>query len=461
MRKHRLRTVVALAAAVLAAATGARSQPDPEGRSDDPRPAVRAGMLFVEPVEFPVDSTPNARLDVLYRVDQSFFVATRDGDRSQSAEPLSREGEMVLEVADDRGVTLARQIRRFFAGAAPADSLAPSSFFSGVASFRIPRGPFSIVTELTDLRSTRRFVDRQPGPRPPPIADIRRFSSPVFVEWSSTTPRPDTLQPLNYGGNLLFGRQAALWALLDAPPTQGTGSLAFTFSIIELNRQDSAFRIRDTTVIPVMFRRPAPEAHTVDQRVVYTFPASGADSLTSLLVPIPSEQLPLRRFRLIGRLTMGDRTFPLVRTFAMVWPDMPLSLRNVDSAIEALRPITTEALRDSLLEGEFEEQRDKLEAWWARRDPTPGTAYNEVMTQYYRRVDHALRSFATLRSPDGTRTDRGRIYIRYGPPTRAERTLDPVQGFRERWIYEGSKREFIFRDERRSGDYELVEGGGR
>ena len=60
------------------------------------------------------------------------------------------------------------------------------------------------------------------------------------------------------------------------------------------------------------------------------------------------------------------------------------------------------------------ERQHFVEQFWARRDPTPGTAENEFKQEHYRRIAFANDHFAeNLR---GWKTDRGRIYIKYGPP---------------------------------------------
>ncbi|MEK9139207.1 MAG: GWxTD domain-containing protein, partial [Bacteroidota bacterium] len=128
----------------------------------------------------------------------------------------------------------------------------------------------------------------------------------------------------------------------------------------------------------------------------------------------------------------------------------------IDYAINALKYITTEEQRDSLRKGDLEGRRDKLEAFWKRRDNTPETAFNEVMVEYYRRVDHASRTFGTLRDPDGFKSDRGKVHILYGPPTRTERTLSPSAGYQEIWIYENLNKKFIFADQTKTGNYILI-----
>jgi GWxTD domain-containing protein len=52
--------------------------------------------------------------------------------------------------------------------------------------------------------------------------------------------------------------------------------------------------------------------------------------------------------------------------------------------------------------------------FWERRDPTPGTPENEFKEEHYRRVAYANAQFAS--KTEGALTDRGAVYIKYGPP---------------------------------------------
>src|SRR3989442_14627633 len=70
-------------------------------------------------------------------------------------------------------------------------------------------------------------------------------------------------------------------------------------------------------------------------------------------------------------------------------------------------------------------KRDFLRRFWAKRDPTPGTAVNELQVDFYSRIKEANRRFREGGPPEipGCRTDRGRTLIKYGPPQ--ERTQRP------------------------------------
>jgi GWxTD domain-containing protein len=60
-----------------------------------------------------------------------------------------------------------------------------------------------------------------------------------------------------------------------------------------------------------------------------------------------------------------------------------------------------------------------VEQFWLRRDPTPDTVENEFKEEHYRRIAFANQHFASDRM-QGSSTDRGRIYITYGPPDEIE-----------------------------------------
>ncbi|MGH9578813.1 MAG: GWxTD domain-containing protein, partial [Terriglobales bacterium] len=62
-----------------------------------------------------------------------------------------------------------------------------------------------------------------------------------------------------------------------------------------------------------------------------------------------------------------------------------------------------------------DEERDQfIEQFWLRRDPTPDTVENEYKEEHYRRLAYANEHFQAGRA--GFRTDRGRIYVMFGPP---------------------------------------------
>lgn len=176
---------------------------------------------------------------------------------------------------------------------------------------------------------------------------------------------------------------------------------------------------------------------------------------------IGSERIDLAigRYGLVTRLTTTSGTAADTTLFEVRWIDRPLSLIDPSYAISALRPIATdEELSELRSAGDDEEKRRALDAWWSDQDPTPGTLFNERMATYYERVDYAYFNFATIGRQDGAASDRGKIYILYGPPTDVDRRLDPEGPPQEVWTYRNRVgRRFVFTDREESGAYRLIE----
>jgi GWxTD domain-containing protein len=103
------------------------------------------------------------------------------------------------------------------------------------------------------------------------------------------------------------------------------------------------------------------------------------------------------------------------------------------------------------------------EVFWQRRDPTPGTPINEFKIKHYERFRYSNEAFSTFRSPtarkNGWRSDRGRVYIEYGPPDDIEHhqsSLDELPW--SQWFYNDVQGGvfFIFLDDSGYGNYRLI-----
>jgi GWxTD domain-containing protein len=80
-----------------------------------------------------------------------------------------------------------------------------------------------------------------------------------------------------------------------------------------------------------------------------------------------------------------------------------------------------------------DEREQFIEQFWMRRDPSPDSSENEFKEEHYRRIAYTNERFAS--GIPGWKTDRGRIYITYGPPD--ENESHPSGGSYERPYEEG------------------------
>jgi GWxTD domain-containing protein len=117
--------------------------------------------------------------------------------------------------------------------------------------------------------------------------------------------------------------------------------------------------------------------------------------------------------------------------------------------------IITPEERQAFLRLQTNEEREQfIEQFWLRRDPTPDTPENEFKEEHYRRIAYANEHFAS--GLPGWKTDRGRIYIAWGPPDEIE--SHPTGGSYERPFEEGGGTTSTFPFEK--WRYRYLEGMG-
>jgi GWxTD domain-containing protein len=99
-----------------------------------------------------------------------------------------------------------------------------------------------------------------------------------------------------------------------------------------------------------------------------------------------------------------------------------------------VRWIISDEERKAFMNLSNDEERDKfIEAFWDRRNPNPDSEDNEFKDEHYRRIEYANEHFAA--GVQGWRTDRGRIYIVFGPADEVE--SHPSGGTYQRPMEEG------------------------
>jgi GWxTD domain-containing protein len=151
-----------------------------------------------------------------------------------------------------------------------------------------------------------------------------------------------------------------------------------------------------------------------------------------------------------------------------------LSAEDINWLKKDVAYIITDEERKAFMHLSNEEEREQfIESFWDRRNPNPDSEDNEFKDEHYRRIEYANEHFPA--GKPGWMTDRGRIYIVYGPPDEIEshpsggsynRPLEegggntstyPFEDWRYRYI-EGIGQEVIieFVDDCMCGNYEMT-----
>ncbi len=122
---------------------------------------------------------------------------------------------------------------------------------------------------------------------------------------------------------------------------------------------------------------------------------------------------------------------------------------------EDARWIITDQERKAFLSLSNDEERDNfIEQFWRRRNPDPASPDNSFREEHYRRIAYANEHFAA--GEPGWMTDRGHMYIAYGPPDSID--AHPSGGLYNRPMTEGGGTTQAFPFE--TWHYRHIEGVG-
>ena len=81
---------------------------------------------------------------------------------------------------------------------------------------------------------------------------------------------------------------------------------------------------------------------------------------------------------------------------------------------------------------------------------------NELMVEYYNRINHANREFSNF-NEGGWLSDRGRILVKFGQPDDIERHPFEIDTYPyEIWRFYSLRKIFIFADRTGFGDFRLL-----
>lgn len=171
-----------------------------------------------------------------------------------------------------------------------------------------------------------------------------------------------------------------------------------------------------------------------------------------LRVPVLASRFPNQPMRI--ELKTDGASDPLAqRVLQSKWVDIPTSLLNVSVAIDMMEAILDKEEYRRVRRLNTNEKEKYFREYWNPKDPSPGTEYNELMVEYYRRVDLAYERFSSATTP-GYASDQGKTFILMGEPDRITRRFPPDQPALEIWEY--GDRQMIFQATSGFGDFQLV-----
>jgi GWxTD domain-containing protein len=448
MGKKSILKILALSSIVLLFGSTCIAQERREGRQPPSRP-----LGFFEPLRFISSDTSTCRVDINFKIPKKFFVFVRS---TNEANEFTARTEITAEIITPNKLSVAREIlRREIHQKGGAEELSDQEgSVQGNFTFFVAPGEYRVLFEVDDLESERKMAFPTPElslkkitPASPGFSDILTVER---TEWR----RDSTLKvfPVNLGGDVEFGKDFSVF-FQSAGLGDSTDVVRFTvYKVDERMKRTDLFS--DSAVSSPKLADTEPTQNEEDSLLSYSLKKiPGVAGIKTYLFPLRADTLKPGKY---GLEVKGERNSVTRKLFEVRWMGMPRTLANVEVANEALELLMTEKEFEEFMSRSPEEKGRQFEEFWKKRDPTPSTAYNEAMEEFYRRCDYALENFATLSRPNGIKSDRGKVYILYGPPTKTERSLGPDAPPREIWYYENLGKRFLFVDESKSGNYKLL-----
>lgn len=227
----------------------------------------------------------------------------------------------------------------------------------------------------------------------------------------------------------------------------------------------------DTTIteINVEIENNGEVTNTTKVNESYVIPIGVNECQKHLTITSNSEIVPLRNFILRNvneKLNEGELTLKITNNeksidekykTKVVWFNKPFSLAYPERAIELLSYIESDSVIYSLLKNSSSKYPQILSDYWKKFDPTPETTFNEIMFEYYSRIDYASREFRSIGKDRNFKSDRGTVYIKFGKPDKIERTSNEQGQVIEIWFYSSPQRKFSFIDKKGTGNFILTE----
>ena len=194
---------------------------------------------------------------------------------------------------------------------------------------------------------------------------------------------------------------------------------------------------------------------TANDSLIQKFSGDGKSGFFSENIFIPSGKFNSIKndFRIL--LEQGKEKDEQKISFTRFKPGFSGYVNDVEIAMKQMKYILSNDERKELKNNNKQNKEQLFYQIWKKRDPTPETEQNELMEEYFQRVEYVNEHFSGWQP--GWETDRGKIYILFGPPDEIQRT-NPSAGnstIYQIWNYVKVNKQFVFRDQNGFGDYRL------
>ena len=174
------------------------------------------------------------------------------------------------------------------------------------------------------------------------------------------------------------------------------------------------------------------------------------------MIKIDKKYMESLNTKIIFELKQSKRVKKIEKNITIFKPGISGYVKNIENSFRQMKYILTNSERKNAKGKKGKEIESIFLQYWEKRDPTPETSLNELMEEYYIRVNY-VNEYFNMSWKEGWETDFGMIYILFGPPDEIQRSNinSSNTSTYQVWYYNRINKQFVFKDQNGFGDFRL------
>ncbi|MGH1366034.1 MAG: GWxTD domain-containing protein [Calditrichia bacterium] len=303
-----------------------------------------------------------------------------------------------------------------------------NTFYTDIA---VQPGTYAVTLTVTDLNSAKQFTRKINYDMPPLVANdadnARLVISDILFFSEHKTDSS--------------GRITAFSPTLSNSFSSNSKTLYAYFSTWSSNSDEAKvhYVVRDQQNLPVL-----QNSYQLD-----------SSNYQEHFIKLNRYSLGENQYQMELEVKSGTTSLIASAPLRFFWRFVPDNREDLNLAIEQLRYIANTDSIKKYRKAPYEDKKNFFERFWDSQDPNPDTEVNELLREYYRRVNYSTERFSAT-SQAGWLTDRGRIFIKFGEPDDVERHPFAQDSYPYQiWRYYSLRKTFLFIDRTGFGDYNL------
>ncbi|MEA1985966.1 MAG: GWxTD domain-containing protein [Candidatus Marinimicrobia bacterium] len=177
------------------------------------------------------------------------------------------------------------------------------------------------------------------------------------------------------------------------------------------------------------------------------------------ILPLDIKKFKHAKYKMVLITKINGVKFSRSVEFQVNYRNISMSITNIDDASKQLQYLLMTnfiSRKDykEIINAKTEQKRELFLRFWKSVDPTPRTDENELMNEYYHRIELANKSFSSHNN--GWKTDRGMVLTIFGRPDDVEdHSVEMSTKPYIIWYYNRINKQFVFVDYGGFGSFEL------